>query len=118
MAQSRTPPRAKQFAEPEISSAAAVWRSMLANGPSLDARRAYRVHDPRLETFGIVLLAPAFVVITAIILLALLAIFVIWLDVVGLLFAATVIGDITGRWWRRARFFGAVDHRALGYPGR
>jgi len=91
---------------------------LAASMNSLEERRAYRSHDPRLEMFGIIVLAPAFVVLTVVILLVLLAIFVIWLCVVGVLFAGTVIADQFGRWWRRAGFFGPVGHRALGYPGR
>jgi hypothetical protein len=116
MLEPHTPPRAKRFAEPEIASASAVWRATLAGIAT--ARRDYRAHDPRLETFGIILLAPAFITLTAIILVALLAIFVIWLCIVGVLFAATVAADLARRWWRRARPYGALDHRALGYPGR
>jgi hypothetical protein len=122
MHQPRTPPAkppAKRYAEPEIASAAAVWRATLAvaRTPAAAPHR-HRPLDPRLETFGIVLLAPVFAAVTAVILVALLAIFVIWLYVVGMLFAGTVTADLVGRWWRRARFDGALDHRALGYPGR
>jgi hypothetical protein len=119
MIEPQTPRRPKRFAEPEITSPIAVWRSMLvASVNSVEKRRAHRTHDPRLEMFGIILLAPAFVVLTVAILLVLLAIFVVWLCVVGVLFAATVVADLAGRWWRRAGFFGPLDHRALGYPGR
>jgi hypothetical protein len=120
MVQPPTPRRPKRFAEPEITSPIAVWRSLLAASvTSIEHRRAYRAHDPRLEMFGIILLAPAFVVLTVVILLVLLAIFVMWLCVVGVLFAGTVIVDLAGRWWRRGGFFGPLDHhRALGYPGR
>jgi hypothetical protein len=119
MVQPPTPRRPKRFDEPEISSPIAVWKSMLAASvTSIEQRRAYRSYDPRLETIGIIVLAPAFVVLTVVILLVLLAIFVIWLCVVGVLFAGTVITDQVGRWWRRGGFFGALDHRALGYPGR
>jgi hypothetical protein len=119
MAEPRTPRRPRRFAEPEIASPIAVWRSMLtASVNSVEKRRAYRAHDPRLEMFGIILLAPAFVALTVVILLVLLAIFVIWLCVVGVLFTGTVMADLLGRWWRRRRFFGPLDHRALGYPGR
>jgi hypothetical protein len=119
MVQSQTPRRPKRFAEPEITSAIAVWRSMLAASVnSIEQRRAGRRYDPRLEMAGIIVLAPAFVVLTVVILLALLAIFVVWLCVVGVLFAGTVIADQVGRWWRRGGFFGPFDHRALGYPGR
>ena len=119
MVQPQTPRRPKRFAEPEVASPIAVWRSMLAASMnSIEQHRARRIHDPRLEMFGIIVLAPAFVVLTVVILLVLLAIFVIWLCVVGVLFAATVIADQVGRWWRRAGFFGPLDHRALGYPGR
>jgi len=119
MVQPQTPRRPKRFAEPEITSAIAVWRSMLAASVnSIEQRRAGRRYDPRLEMAGIIVLAPAFVVLTVVILLALLAIFVVWLCVVGVLFAGTVIADQVGRWWRRGGFFGPFDHRALGYPGR
>jgi hypothetical protein len=119
MVQPETPRRPKRFAEPELTSPVAVWRSMLAASvTSIEQRRAYRTHDPRLEMFGIIVLAPAFVVLTVVILLVLLAIFVIWLCVVGVLFAGTVIADLVSRRWRRGGFFGPFDHRALGYPGR
>ena len=119
MIQPPTLRRPKRCAKPEITSPVAVWRSMLAASVnSIEQRRAYRAHDPRLEVFGVILLAPAFVVLTVMILLVLLAIFVIWLCVVGVLFAGTVIADLVGRWWRRGGFFGPLDHRALGYPGR
>jgi hypothetical protein len=119
MVEPRTPRRPKRFAEPEIASPIAVWRSMLAASVnSIEKRRAYRPHDPRLEMFGIIVLAPAFVALTVVILLMLLAIFVVWLCVVGVLFACTVIADLVGRGWRRTGFFGPLDHRALGYPGR
>ena len=86
MVEPQTPRRPKRFAEPEISSPIAVWRSMLAASvSSIEKRRAYRTHDPRLEMFGIIVLAPAFVVLTVVILLMLLAIFVMWLCVVGVL---------------------------------
>jgi len=91
---------------------------LAASVTSLESRRAYRALDPRLETFLIIVLAPALVLITAAILVALLGIFVIWLSVVGVLFAGTVIADLAGRQRRRAGRFGALDHRALGYPGR
>lgn len=119
MIQPPTPRRPKRFAEPEITSAIAVWRSMLAASVnSVEKRRAYRAYDPRLEMFGIIVLAPAFVALTVVILLVLLAIFVTWLCVVGTLFVCTVIADQVGRRWRRARLFGTLDQRALGYPGR
>jgi uncharacterized membrane protein len=115
MAEPQTPRRPKRFAEPEIASPISVWRSMLA--ASVEKRRAYRAHDPRLEMFGIIVLAPAFVALTVVILLVLLAIFVIWLCIVGVLFAGTVAADLFGRWWRRG-LFTPLGHRALGYPGR
>ena len=68
--------------------------------------------------FGIILLAPAFAALTVVILLVLLAIFVVWLCIVGALFVCTVIADQVGRRWRRARLFGPLHQRALGYPGR
>jgi hypothetical protein len=119
MVQPQPPRRPKRFAEPEIASPVAVWRSMLAASMnSIEQRRAHRSFDPRLEMAGIIVLAPAFVALTVVILLGLLAIFVVWLCVVGVLFTGTVIADQVGRWWRRGGFFGPFDHRALGYPGR
>jgi hypothetical protein len=119
MVEPRTPRRPKRFAEPEITSPIAAWRSMLAASVvSIEQHRARRSYDPRLETVGIIVLAPAFVALTVVILLVLLAIFVTWLLVVGVLFAGTVIADLGGRWWRRGGFFAPPGHRALGYPGR
>ena len=73
MIQPPTPRRPKRFAEPEITSAISVWRSMLAASVNSveKQRRAYRAHDPRLEMFGIILLAPPFAVLTVVILLVL-----------------------------------------------
>jgi Flp pilus assembly protein TadB len=119
MNQPSTSRRPKRFAEPEVTSAISVWRSLLAASVnSVEKRRAHRAYDPRLELFGIILLAPAFAALTVVILLVLLAIFVIWLCIVGALFICTVVADQVGRRWRRARSFGTLDQRALGYPGR
>jgi len=118
------PRRPKRFAEPEITSAMSVWRSLMAASVmaasvgAVEKRRAYRTFDPRLELLGIIVLAPVFAAITAAILLVLLAIFVAWLSVVGALFVGTVLVDQVGRLWRRAGLFGTIDQRALGYPGR
>src|SRR5258708_19398995 len=101
------PRRPKRFAEPEIASAITVWRSMLA--ASVTSIEHRRPHDPRLETIGIIVLAPAFVVLTVVILLMLLAIFVTWLCWVGVLFAGTVIAALARRSWRPARFSGPLD---------
>ena|SRR6516225_4955467 len=118
------PRRPKRFAEPEITSAMSVWRSLMAASVmaasvgAVEKRRAYRTFDPRLELLGIIVLAPVFAAITVAILLVLLAIFVAWLSVVGALFVGTVLVDQVGRLWRRAGLFGTIDQRALGYPGR
>jgi hypothetical protein len=119
MTQSKMPVPRKRFAEPEImppnndpGSTLALWRAIL------DTRRPHRTHDSRIETFGVFLLAPALVVIAIAIMLALLGYFVVWLCFVGVLFAATVIADLAQRWWHRPWPFGAIEHRALGYPGR
>jgi hypothetical protein len=103
-----------------MTSSVAVWRSLLATSvnTAVEKRRAYRSLDPRLEMFGIIVLAPVFAAVTVAILLVLLAIFVAWLSVVGALFVGTVIVDQVGRLWRRAGLFGTLDQRALGYPGR
>src|SRR5215467_4709226 len=54
-------PPARRYADPEIASAAAVRRATLsaARAPSATAHRQ-RSLDPRLETFGIVVLAPEY----------------------------------------------------------
>src|SRR5947209_2666971 len=50
MVQPQPPRRPKRFAEPEIASPVAVWRSMLAASMnSIEQRRAHRSFDPRLE---------------------------------------------------------------------
>jgi hypothetical protein len=119
MTQSKMPAPRKRFAEPEIippnndpGSTLALWRAIL------DTRRPRRTHDARIETFGVVLLAPALVAIAVVIMLALLGYFVMWLCFVGVLFAATVIADVVHHWWHRGSTVGPLGHRALGYPGR
>jgi hypothetical protein len=119
MTQERKPTNPKRFAEPEMiqpnsdpGSTLAFWRAIL------DTRRPHRTRGAKIETFGIVLLGPALVVIAAVILVALLGYFVMWLCFVGVLFAGTVAADLVHRGWHRVRPFGALDHRALGYPGR
>src|SRR6201998_1010437 len=119
MTQSRLPAPGKRSTEPEIvlpdndpGSTLALWRAILAT------RRPRRQHDAKIETFGVVLLAPALVGGAGVILIAVLGYFVMWLCFVGWLFAATVIADLAPRWWHRAWPVGALDQRALGYPGR
>ena len=69
------PRRPKRFAEPEITSAMSVWRSLMAASVmaasvgAVEKRRAYRTFDPRLELLGIIVLAPVFAAITVAILL-------------------------------------------------
>jgi hypothetical protein len=48
------------------------------------------------KLFGILLLAPAILVLSALILIALLGIFVVWLTIVGVMAAGLVISDLTG----------------------
>ena len=111
----RISPPVRRYAEPEITPPSG-WRPApaVAPGPS----RVFRSHHPQLETFGIIVLAPAIIALSVAILLTLLDIFVIWLCVVGILFAVTVLADLAHRWWRWARPSGALYHRPLGYPGR
>lgn len=116
----RSPTSLRCFAEPEIiqpnagpGSTLALWRAIL------DTRRPRRrPHDARIETFGVIVLAPVLILITVVILLALLAIFVSWLSFVGTLFAAALAGDLVHHVFHRSRSSGGLDHRALGYPGR
>ena len=89
-----------------------MWRAIM------DTRQPRRLHDARIETFGVVMLAPVLIVITVVILLALLAIFVTWLSFVGTLFAAALAADLIHYLWHRTGSAGGLDHRALGYPGR
>jgi hypothetical protein len=110
----RTPPRATRFVEPEITPPNPGWRST----PALPDPGRARMPGAKLETFGIIVLAPAIIVLSAVILVALLDIFVAWLCVVGVLFAATVLSDLVYRFWRWARPTGALYHRPVGYPGR
>jgi hypothetical protein len=118
MTQERMPANRKRFAEPEIilpngapGATLALWRAIL------DVRRPRRTRPAMVEIFGVLLLGVALVVIAVAILVALLAYFVFWLCFVGVLFVGTVIVDLVHQWWRRARTFGALDHRAMGYPG-
>jgi hypothetical protein len=109
----RTPPCAKRFAEPEITPPNFVIAiPRLSGAPS-----PRRFHDTRLETFGIMVLAPALVLISIVISFALLGIFVVWLWIIAALFAATVLADLVHRWRRWARPVG-FHRRSLFYPGR
>jgi hypothetical protein len=114
MTQVKMPASRKRFAEPEIilpnndpGSTLALWRAIL------DTRRPRRTHDARIETVGVVLLVPALIVTAAVILVALLGYFVMWLSFVGVLFVGTVLADLVYHWWHRAWPLGAPDHRAV-----
>jgi hypothetical protein len=116
MVQRGTSAGARQF-EPEITPAGQVdWRSVrTTSGP---ASNPYGGCGTCI-TIGIILLTPIIAFLSALILVALLGIFIAWLSVVGVLFAATVAPDLMRYTWRCAYFpVGALAHRAVGYPGR
>jgi hypothetical protein len=112
------PANPKRFEDPEIirpngapGATLALWRAIF------DAPRPRRTRPAMVEIFGVLLLGAALVVIAVVILVALLAYFVVWLCFVGVLFVGTVIVDLVHQWWHRARTIGALDYRAMGYPG-
>lgn len=57
---------------------------------------ARRLQAPRFKLFGILLLVPTIIMLAALILTALLGIFVVWLAVFGTMAAALVISDLLG----------------------
>ena len=117
MTPDRKPAMRTQFAEPEIILPNSGPGSTLAlRSAILDARRTRRIPDARIETLGVVLSVPVLVVLAAVILLALLGYFVMWLCFVGILFVSTVIADVGHRSWHRA--LPAWVPRALGYSAR
>jgi hypothetical protein len=67
---------------------------------------------------AIAILAPAIVLASAAILVALLGIFVAWLIAVGVLVAAIVISDLARRSLRRMTPVGHFNRQAVGIPGR
>jgi hypothetical protein len=69
-----------------------------------------RRQGTRFKLLGILLLAPAILVVSALILVALLAIFVVWLAVVGAMGAGLVISDLIGT---LRHVPGALDQRPV-----
>jgi hypothetical protein len=115
MISDRKPANRSRFAEPELVPPNSDPASTLALMRAIrDTRRLHRTHHAGVETLGIILFAPALVVIAAVITLALLGYFVAWLCFVTVLFASTVIKDMAHRGWRRVGPLGAA--RALSYP--
>jgi hypothetical protein len=68
--------------------------------------------------FAMAILVPAFVAITAAILLGLLGVFVVWLCIVAVLVTAIVAADITHRLMRRLAPAPIAARPAVGVPGR
>jgi hypothetical protein len=68
--------------------------------------------------FAMAILVPAFVAITAAILLGLLGVFVVWLCIVAVLVTAIVVADITHRLMRRLAPAPIAARSAVGVPGR
>ena len=73
-----------------------------------------------LQPLAIALLAPVIVIASALILIGLLGLFVIWLTVVGALVTAIVTSDIMRRTMRRLAPTpaGTLERPAVGVPGR
>jgi hypothetical protein len=69
-----------------------------------------RRQGTRFKLLGILLLAPEILVLSALILVALLGVFVLWLAVVGAMGAGLVISDLIGTLRQVA---GALDHRPV-----
>jgi hypothetical protein len=68
--------------------------------------------------FAMAVLVPAFVAITAAILLGLLGVFVVWLCIVAVLVTAIVAADIVRRLMRRLAPPPIAARPAVGVPGR
>jgi len=68
--------------------------------------------------FAMAILVPAFVAITAAILLGLLGVFVVWLCIVAVLVTAIVAADIVHRLMRRLAPTPIAARPAVGVPGR
>jgi hypothetical protein len=73
-----------------------------------------------LQPLAIVLLAPVIIIASALVMIGLLGIFIIWLTVVGALVTAIVISDIMRRTMRRLAPTpaGTLERPAVGVPGR
>ena len=68
--------------------------------------------------FAMAILVPAFVAITAAVLLGLLGVFVVWLCIVAVLVTAIVAADIVHRLMRRLAPTPIAARPAVGVPGR
>ena len=86
----------KPRAEPEIIPPGAPLRS----SNFADRHFAQRIYIAKIGPLGIVLLALAIGIVSAVILVLLLGAFLIWIPVIGLLVAA---GMISGAWRSRSR---------------
>ena len=68
--------------------------------------------------FAMAILVPAFVAITAAILLGLLGVFVVWLCIVAILVTAIVAADVAHRLMRRLAPTPIAARPAVSIPGR
>ena len=91
MTQIKMPPTCKQYVEPEFIPPNSDTGATLALWPA--ALDLHRTQGAGIEIFGVFLFAPALVAIAAVILVALLGYFVVWLCFVGVLLAGLVIAD-------------------------
>jgi hypothetical protein len=98
MIQRSTPPSRELHTEPEIiPPGRADGRSALGLHASVDAHGTHRIYVARLGPFGIILLAVVVAILTAVILILLLGAVLIWIPVVAVLVAATVISGLRRR---------------------
>ena len=110
MVQRTVPARVKEFSKPHII----PLRRGSDGGPITLPVPPYppapRRQGTRLRLFALLLLVPAIIMLSALILTALLGIFVVWLAVFGTMAAALVISDLFGG-WRYA--VGVIDQRPV-----
>jgi hypothetical protein len=111
MIQRATPARDQEFSEQHIIPLRRADCSCpVALQAPADTPATQRRQSARFKPFGILLLAPAILALSALILIALLGIFVVWLAIVTALAAALIISDLIGG-LRRAP--GALDQRPI-----
>jgi hypothetical protein len=82
------------------------------------AQHARRSFAGNMQPLAIALMAPAIVLASAAILMALLGIFVLWLAIVGALVTAIVMSDLARRSARRLAPTPVLRRQAVGMAGR
>jgi hypothetical protein len=115
MGQQNRSARDKRFSDPQvIPLGLSGRRSAVPLPPTIVMPVAPHGYSAAFKLFGILLLAPVIVVLSALILVALLIIFVIWLVIVAAMAVAIVGCDLIHMIiWRMRRPLPAVGRRAI-----